>query len=342
MTAANPNPRPLLSASFHNFWDHFRPESSFFLAALSKRFEVKIEHVGRDLQIFSVFGRPRFNTIAGTRPLRVWWTSESDEPRRAIFDLHFGFLPQSLLGERWHRYPLWITCLNFEDPASVRSLLAPRAGTPRQRFCNFIYSNPTSLRTEFFLRLNARRPVDSLGRLLGGPESPVVDKMAALAQFRFTIAFENLLSPGYVTEKLIQPLLAGSIPIYYGADEAKTDFNPKAFIFARDFGDMNAFIEHILKLDASPAAWAEMAAEPIFRDGRIRYEHTHDFFADRIADALSTRLTAPIRELDNQRLINSSATSGTPLGQSRWHKIKLSAGKRLRKILARDPSQQPP
>jgi hypothetical protein len=214
----------------------------------------------------------------------------------------------------------------------AKPLLAPRAVVPRQRFCNFIYSNPTSLRTEFFLRLNARRPVDSLGRLFGGPESPVVDKMAALAQFRSTIAFENSLSPGYVTEKLLHPLLAGSIPIYYGADEAKTDFNPKAFIFARDFGDMNALIEHVLKLDDSREAMAEMAAEPVFRDNRIRYEHTPDFFADRIADALSARLTAPIREHENQRLIHSHASSGAPVGLSRWQKIQHSARKRLRKI----------
>ena len=291
--------------------------------------------MGRDLQIFSVFGRPLFRTIPGTRPLRVWWTSESNEPLGAIFDLHFGFLPQSILGERWHRYPLWISYINFDDPMLVKSLVAPRMIAQRVRFCNFIYSNPTSLRSEFFLRLNARRPVDSLGRLLGGPDSPVVDKMAALAQFRFTIAFENSLSPGYVTEKLLQPLLAGSIPIYYGADEAKTDFNPKAFIFARDFGDMNSLIEHVLNLDASREALAEMAAEPIFRDNRIRYEHTHDFFADRIADALSARLTAPISILDNQRLINSRASSGTSVGRSRWHKLKHSARKRLRNILAR-------
>ena len=30
---------------------------------------------------------------------------------------------------------------------------------------------------------------------------------------------ENSVSSGYVTEKLIQPLLAGSVPIYYGAND---------------------------------------------------------------------------------------------------------------------------
>ena len=30
---------------------------------------------------------------------------------------------------------------------------------------------------------------------------------------------ENSRSRGYVTEKLFQPLLAGSVPIYYGAGD---------------------------------------------------------------------------------------------------------------------------
>lgn len=340
MNAPSADSRPELSVSFHNFWDHFHPESSFHYQALAQRFRLKLEPVGRDLQIYSVFKAAQLKTLPGTRPLRVWWTTEPVEPRRAVFDLHFGFLPQSILGERWHRYPLWITYLSFDGgldhPSSIQRLLAPRQVMPRERFCNFIYSNATSIRAEFFLRLNARRPVDSLGRLLGGPGSPVGDKLTALARYRMTIAFENSLSPGYVTEKLVEPLLAGSIPIYYGADEAKTDFNPKAILFARDFGNMHALIDHVVKLDDSHEALAEMAAEPVFRDNRIPYEHTPDFFADRIAEALANRLTAPISESDNQRLVASPTMSGVPVGLSgKWHRLKSKARKRLRKLLGR-------
>jgi len=44
-------------------------------------------------------------------------------------------------------------------------------------------------------------------------------KRAAIAGYRFTLAFENSIAPGYVTEKVYQPLMAGSVPIYRGAPD---------------------------------------------------------------------------------------------------------------------------
>ena len=41
--------------------------------------------------------------------------------------------------------------------------------------------------------------------------------MTLARQYLFTIAIENSLEYDYVTEKLWQPLAAGSVPIYLGA-----------------------------------------------------------------------------------------------------------------------------
>ena len=43
------------------------------------------------------------------------------------------------------------------------------------------------------------------------------EKMSLISKYLFTIAIENSLEYDYVTEKLWQPLAAGSIPIYLGA-----------------------------------------------------------------------------------------------------------------------------
>jgi hypothetical protein len=40
-------------------------------------------------------------------------------------------------------------------------------------------------------------------------------KSCALSSFAFTLAVENSEDEGYSTEKLWQPLLAGSIPVYW-------------------------------------------------------------------------------------------------------------------------------
>ena len=47
----------------------------------------------------------------------------------------------------------------------------------------------------------------------------------------FVIAFENVIEPGYVTEKIVNGMLAGSIPIYYGTEDVKTLFNKDSFIY---------------------------------------------------------------------------------------------------------------
>lgn len=315
--------RPELSLSFHCFWPEFVAGGSSFVRALERRFRVRVETVGRDLQIYSVFGAPEFPTPAGTRPLRVWWTGEAAEPKQGIFDLHFGFLPRTLWGERWHRFPLWTMSVEHdagpEHPRSVHRLLAPRPVERRAHFCNFVYSNPVSLRAELYLRLTARRRVESLGRLLATVPHRVEDKLAALADYRLTLAIESCLAPGYVTEKLVEPLLVGSVPIYWGADEAREDFNPRAFVFARDFATFDELIAHVLRLDDDHAALAAMAAEPAILGGKLRYEHTPAFFAERIADALERRLTAPLSEAEIERVRASRLTSGRPTRRhSRW------------------------
>ncbi len=285
--------KPELSVSLHNFWRGFDAKNSFFVKALGETYDVKLSEAGRDVQISSVFGTKGLPTVGSTRPLRVWWTGEVRDPSGQTFDLYFGFRRTALLGSRWHRYPLWATYLDWWNPDAlhhVERLLEAPPLRPRPRFCNFIYSKPSSIRTEFFLRLNEARRVDSMGRFLTNTEARVIGvkgKLQALQESLFTIAFENQLSPGYVTEKLLQPLIAGSIPIYWGAAEAKSDFNPDAFIFAEDFDSFDDLIAHVLKLADSPEALAEIASAPRLRDGRIAYEHTPAFLVDRITDALS-------------------------------------------------------
>jgi alpha(1,3/1,4) fucosyltransferase len=307
--------RPSLSVSFHNFYKIFEPKSSFIVRALSTRYELRIEPAGRDLQFSNVFGREPLPVIPGVRPLRIWWTSEPQDPHGTIFDLHFGFQPKTVLGRRWIRFPLWIIFIDWWDPSAtnaVARIFGPRGLTARPHFCSFIYTNTPSIRTEFFLRLNERRPVESLGgymnnrgRRLDGREA----LLAAIGESRFNIAFENRVMPGYVTEKLVDPLMMGAIPIYWGAREATSDFNPASFIYANDFDNLDDLVAHVLRLADSEDALAEIAAAPAFRDNRIAPEHTPDFFVDKIAEALSGDPTAYVPERWN---MSAALAAGRP------------------------------
>ncbi|CAL7948915.1 unnamed protein product [Xylocopa violacea] len=64
------------------------------------------------------------------------------------------------------------------------------------------------------------------------------DFLSFIANYKFTIAFENAVCDDYITEKLWRPLIVGSIPVYYGSPSFK-DWLPNnmSAISVRDFKD---------------------------------------------------------------------------------------------------------
>lgn len=76
---------------------------------------------------------------------------------------------------------------------------------------------------------------------------PLADKIQAVKQYRFSIAYENTQGlKGYITEKIFDCFAAGNVPVYWGAPNV-TDFIPKdCFIDRRDFAcmeDLYAFLK---------------------------------------------------------------------------------------------------
>lgn len=95
------------------------------------------------------------------------------------------------------------------------------------------------------------------------------------AQYKFSISFENGECNDYITEKLWRPLVIGSVPIYYGAENFKVllnfsaqkkpttlfsqdwiPFNDSA-INARDFSSPRALADYIKLLDQDEEKYYE-------------------------------------------------------------------------------------
>lgn len=78
--------------------------------------------------------------------------------------------------------------------------------------------------------------------------APCTDKLATIGGYKFALCFENIEFPGYVTEKIIDCLVAGLVPIYWGAPDIQ-DFVPAdCFIDARKFkslDDLESFLESV-------------------------------------------------------------------------------------------------
>lgn len=167
---------------------------------------------------------------------------------------------------RHHRLPYWaFSCAQRDQLAS----LAPRDGealaSRHQGFCSFVASNPRAPeRNRFFRALHRRRFVASAGRCFTTVERPTDDKARFLGMYRFNICFENTASPGYTTEKLVDALLAGTIPIYWGNPQVGLDFNPRAMIRAADFDDERALADHVIALAEDLPRCEAMLSEPFF------------------------------------------------------------------------------
>jgi len=65
----------------------------------------------------------------------------------------------------------------------------------------------------------------------GVPVLPFTDgAVDVYTAYKFVVTFENTLVPGYVTEKVMNAMLAGAIPIYWGGYEPVLGLNPRRFI----------------------------------------------------------------------------------------------------------------
>ena len=92
----------------------------------------------------------------------------------------------------------------------------------------------------------------------------VADKIKFLSSYKFSIAMENTEGDGYISEKIIDSFLSGSIPIYYGSYMFDEYINPKSFIFIRGENDINQKIEYIKLLDNNDELYNNVLKENIF------------------------------------------------------------------------------
>jgi hypothetical protein len=153
-----------------------------------------------------------------------------------------------------------------------------RDGSPppaKEFFCDFIYSNGNSrVRVDFMKLLARRKRVECAGavernteelRGTGYDRGGYLAKQRFQARCRFSIAFENNYFPGYTSEKLSDPLVARSVPIYSGNPRVAEVFNPEAFINVDEFPSHDAAIDYILKVDADEAWYQRYLNAPPFR-----------------------------------------------------------------------------
>ena len=103
------------------------------------------------------------------------------------------------------------------------------------------------------------------------------DYFNVLQKHKFMICFENTKMETYSTEKIVNPFLSGTIPIYWGSNNVKNIFNTDTILFLKDESEesINKLIEQIIELDNNDTKYLEFINRPIFTEENIKFWNEH-------------------------------------------------------------------
>lgn len=270
-------PSPQIQIQYYGFWNGFYRDSKA-TAPFRALFEYLFANsTHKNIHIHSVFpenGRPiqrDDNTLA------VHYSGEPffDPPNK--FDLSLTMEPDDPTTRNvW--CPLFSLGSYEKGYWPLYSIPRPLSLPHKRRFCAFIVSNEKAhIRNRFFQKLHAYKHVDSCGYRMNncGFQAPFDGYLEFLQQFKFMICFENTSKSHYITEKLHNAYLGGTIPIYWGCPNAQTWFNPKSFLYLPpDANDaaMDQLIARIIELDQDDAKYTEMHQELLLPSSEIPYD----------------------------------------------------------------------
>jgi len=246
-----------LKIKFVDFWKNFDPKDNFFYHFLSKYYNVELSDDPEYL-FFSVYG---YEHLQYNHCVKILFTGENVVPDFNFCDYALGFHFLSF-EDRYLRFPLYLIYPGFKELKKDKKIDSELAN---RKFCNFVYSNNVNadpLRNYFFEELSKYKQVDSGGRYKNNIGGPVVDKIEFIKDYKFTIAFENSSSPGYTTEKIMEPMRINSIPIYFGNPKVDHDFNQKSFIWVKDKSYIKNAINQIIELDSNKASYLSKLNQP--------------------------------------------------------------------------------
>ncbi len=244
--------------------------------------------------------------------VKIFFTGENISPDFNFCDYAIGF-DYMTFQDRYYRLPLYLIAQFYSDkeialmpdptdftmqPPFTQEDLAKKTG-----FCSFVYSNymGDSAREEFFYKLGAYKKVSSGGKYLNNVGGPVDNKLSFELGHKFSIAFENSSRSGYTTEKLVNSLVARTIPIYWGNPDVGLEFNEQRFINCHACANFDTVVERIKEIDADDDLYLQIINEPIaskydFKEALSGFEKFLSHILDQDISSAKRRSINPARE----------------------------------------------
>jgi len=207
--------------------------------------------------------RPVYNKDA----FNVFVSSEPEEPASLDYDMYILPFVSSLKGAIY--YPFLYMAL-----AEMRCKEFP--STDKTKFCAFMYHKDYEHRNMIFRKIHGFKSVDALGKASNNvaiensrytyTENNTFYDVAVkmYSEYKFVISVENCWKEGYFTEKILMPILAHSIPLYWGHPSVFQYINKERVIYLPDYKDDAELFSYLQKLMDNKAEYDKIINRPMY------------------------------------------------------------------------------
>jgi hypothetical protein len=264
----------MIKVSFEGFWNGFTPRTIPFFSYLLDNEFIQIEKIspeiiicGDDYKEIEKNSIPRLLFTVENRPFNDWNFKYTISFRRKrknnFFFLNFFYYPY---------FQDYITNKKKKELLTLQN-------KNKNKYINFLYSSPNgNIRNQYlnFLNLNNIQ-VDSLGLWMNNKKilenrklTKEENKLNNISQYKYTIAFENSFNHEYISEKIWEPLIVKSIPIYHGGDSVFKIFNKKKIIYVKNKYDFRKSLNRMKEIDINKNLYEDLLNENIFINNNLK------------------------------------------------------------------------
>lgn len=267
-----------LDTTFHNLVD----QKGFITSVLGKKYKLHILTEGDEEPDVLIYSWLNLNHLKWRNCIRIYLSMEMDFPDFNLCDYALGNVAIDL-GKRYMRLPNYVYYNDMLCRYEKEKVFIDKTAALQRDFCSVVVSNSDyrdPILFKFYDQLNNYKPIASGGKWHNNTGGPIGDKLNFIRKYKFHLAFENSHIDGYVTEKLLEPLFANTIPIYWGSSSVKEDFGEKGYINISDFDSVDQAVAYIKEIDNNDELYWRILQE------RSLPSRTYDEWCDAVLNFL--------------------------------------------------------
>ena len=230
---------------------------------LEDKFIIEYNRDNPDYLIFNVFGKQHLNPKY-KNAIKIGVLTENIIPDLNFVDYALGHAHISYL-DRYFKYSIFM----WSSYSMIKEIREEVLKAPiRTKFCAAVISNGfwAHFRSRFLNELNKYKKIDMGGRYRNNIGGRVKDKNKFFSSYKFSLAMENSNGDGYISEKIIESFISGTIPIYYGDYLIDEYINPRSFILIKGEKDIREKIEYIKSIDNDDEKYRSILRENVIVD----------------------------------------------------------------------------